>query len=171
MPRYGNSLCDLPAWARHPGQLSMSLLPGMLWSVVRITDVDNFEGTGFIVSVKSETIPGQRWSYVVTAHHVIRSCMEIGVEAPDAFTGDLRPAFELRDWRQPIAEMDLAIAPLPDREGQPFRSIDLETEAQKGEDLYHGVPIFYIGVFNPLKVTMVRSGTLGQLKVPITKDI
>jgi hypothetical protein len=148
----------------------MAFRPEMLWSVVRITSGGDLRGTGFIVSVASDAIPGRRWRYVITADHVIRYQAPLELEVPDAFTGALHPPFDFsKAWRKPFDGIDLALAPLPDRPGQPFLDVNLEAEALDGSVINHGVPIFYIGIFEDAKTTMVRSGTVGALSVPIQK--
>jgi len=49
----------------------MPLDPRMLNTVVRISSHGDLLGTGSIISIASESIPGRRWPYVVTADHVV----------------------------------------------------------------------------------------------------
>src|SRR5690242_18714552 len=93
-------------------------------------------GTGFLVTVESEALPGLRYRYVLTAHHVIGDAgAKIEVQpghhvlGPEAF-----PPKEITDWRQariplrpdsPEVNLDLALAPFPD-EGPPETAIPLE---------------------------------------------
>jgi hypothetical protein len=168
MSRNAPSLCDLPRWAvRRTGQVTMALGHNMLHSAVRITSVGDLLGTGFIVTVDSETIPGHSHGYVVTAHHVIARHLEIAMQASDPFTnGDLYPPVTVEDWRQPIDGLDLAVAPVPIQPGQKYCRTRLET-AMPTDQLplpRLGERIYYIGIFEPLKRPMARSGTIGALE-------
>jgi hypothetical protein len=64
----------------------MPLDRGMLDCAVRITSLGSLLGTGFLVTVPSETLAGVRWGYIVTAHHVVDKQIEIDVQAPDPDT-------------------------------------------------------------------------------------
>jgi hypothetical protein len=138
---------------------------------VRISSAGTLLGTGFILTVASESIPGKEWTYVVTAHHVIRGQAEIEIEIPDPL-GDhkLSPPIELADWRHPIETADLAIAPLFEAEHNRL-AVDLETSVVAPNLVPPlGCMVLYIGIFAPLEVPMARSGTLGALEVPIQKS-
>src|SRR5438132_8802514 len=84
-PASGRSLADWPQWARQAGpEIAMALSHSMMLSAVRIRGSKGL-GTGFLVTVRSETLPDHRWGYLVTAHHVIAKQTEINVQIPDAF--------------------------------------------------------------------------------------
>jgi hypothetical protein len=133
-------------------------------------------GTGFLVTVQSETLPGLRYGYVLTAHHVIDDAGTIEVQpghhlfGPESF-----PPREITDWRQariapfrpdgPEVNLDLALAPFPD-EGEPKLAISLEDgfldERVMGPKLGGGV--YYIGILHHLNDRpMARSGTIGSI--------
>ncbi|MDE2104770.1 MAG: hypothetical protein KGL39_46465, partial [Patescibacteria group bacterium] len=108
------SLCDIPRWARSTGRGTMPLDPKVLNSVVRVSTAGDLQGTGFIVGVMSETIPGKIWPYLITAHHVIRSQVLIEIQVPDPLTmGALSAPVAVDDWTQPFKAVDLAVAPFP----------------------------------------------------------
>ncbi len=153
----------------------------MLDGVVRISSAGDLIGSGCLIAVASETIPGHHWSYVVTAHHVVDKQVPIEVQAPDADYRDkpnpdsywsLHPAVEVSDWRQPLDGVDLAIAPFFGRPGEAdavlaFRLEDQVLEDRYGPDL--AGPIYYTGMFSPergVEVPMARTGTVGVMNVP-----
>ena len=148
----------------------MALGPNTLWSAIRVTSAGDLVGTGSIVSVPSETVEGWRWCYAVTAHHVVSNNVEIAVEVPDAFTGTLHRPLKLTDWRQPFRGVDLAIAPFRFALSQPFRGCHLEDQALPSNELPAlAAPIFYIGIFEPLDMPVVRGGHLSSMPTLITK--
>lgn len=129
-------------------------------------------GTGFVLAVPSEADPRIHLGYVATAHHVLDGQTRIEVQMPDprslAREVPLNPV-EVRDWRQPLAGIDLAIAPF-------LPVVDTGDGAVATSALpvgMHFLPpekvppvggdVYYVGFFDPLKRVMVRSGTLGAL--------
>lgn len=106
----------------------MPLSLSMIDSAVRITSAGDLLGTGFLVTVPSETLPGVRWGYVVTAHHVIDEQIEIAVQVPDPFTngGVLYDPVRVEAWRQPLRNVDLALAPFSSRPGSRHQAFELE---------------------------------------------
>src|SRR5712692_7855541 len=172
------TLCDRPSWAR--GQ-RMSLSLDMIHAAVRIvgaipdSGVMTGErrgaiGSGFLVMVKSETLEDVRYPYVLTAHHLLWEQNRIEVQAPDPTTvhGALHPPIEIDDWRQPLANVDLAIAPFPELVTSDLMYQALEFERQTLRlDQYPmlGSTIFYIGILTPVDRSMARVGTIGGLNV------
>lgn len=150
----------------------MPVDPKMLNSVVRITSAGDLLGTGSIVNVASETIPGLRWPYLVTAHHVIRNQVEIELEVADPLThGALFPPIPSEHWRQPLPGVDLAVAPFPQTLVPRFQGVHLEDHfVPENTVVPLGGQIYYVGVFAPLDVPMCRAGNLGALDVQINKD-
>src|SRR4051812_10872691 len=119
IPRYGDSLCDLADWFWRG---SMPLTIDTYLSPVRITSAGDLLGTGFLVSMPSEQHTGQYWPFLVTAHHVILNQIEVCVEIPDPFTGDLHPPHPVEGWEQPLDEIDLALAPYQGPANVPIRT-------------------------------------------------
>ena len=116
------SLTDLPDWARLPRH-RMPLDLSQLDSVVRIIgDLPDPSmrtgqrrgvlGTGFLCAVPSRNINGLRYPYVVTAHHVIEDQNRLEVQAlvPLSRGMELQAPVEIRDWIQPLENVDLALA-------------------------------------------------------------
>jgi len=162
----------LPPWAtrQFPGELSMPLDPKMLNSVVRINSAGDFQGTGFIIGVASERFPGRRWPYVITANHVVERQIEIELEVGDPLThGELLPPIPIKGWRQPLAGVDLSVAPFPEDRVPRFQGFPLENFIPEGEVVPLGGQICYLGIFAPLGVPMGRSATLGALDIQIEK--
>jgi hypothetical protein len=143
----------------------MALDPTMMNSAVRITAGTKL-GTGFVVSVPSETVPNSPHAYVVTAHHVIAGETRVAVQFPDPFTSELSEPVRLTDWRQPLERVDLALATIPDR--LPIRVQTIHRESSVWSDEYEGWPylgaaIHYVGILSPLDRPMVRTGAIGAL--------
>ncbi|MGO9763704.1 MAG: trypsin-like peptidase domain-containing protein [Solirubrobacteraceae bacterium] len=138
---------------------------------MRITSAGELCGTGFIVSVASETIKGKRWAYLLTAHHVIANQADVAVEVPDPLVyGALYDPVSVDDWRQPLLKGDLAVAPFPDDPERRFHGIHLETAVMPDNIVPAlGTVIHYIGIFAPLSVPMVRAGNLAAMAVPVDK--
>jgi len=83
---------------------------------------------------------------VITAHHVISAQMELDVHIPDPCSGGiLYPPMRVEQncWKQPLANVDLAIAPLP---------CELT-----GSDKYHAFPVEYM--FPTGRVQSMHLGT------------
>jgi hypothetical protein len=149
----------------------MPLDPKYLNSAVRITSAGDLLGTGSVVTVKSETIKGVRWPYVLTAHHVIKNQVAVELEVPDPLTyGVIFPPIPCDAWRQPLPGVDLAIAPFPEHLLPRWQAVELESFVPEGRVVPLGGQIHYIGMFAPLNVPMGRSASLGALDVPIVKD-
>lgn len=168
MSRHATSLCDLPRWAvRRTGDLTMPLHLSMIHSAVRISSFGDLAGTGFIVTVGSETIPGERYGYVITAHHVIDTGLGFEVQVPNPFAnGELYPPVPVSDWRQPLSKVDLAVAPFPAPDDRNYQAIDVEDvlPVDRRPRPRLGEQIYYIGIFEPLLRPMARSGTIGALE-------
>jgi hypothetical protein len=140
----------------------------MLQASVRINSVDELRGTGFVVTVASEALRECRWGYVITAFHVIENQIERNVIAYDPTRGGAaHPPIRIENWRRPLPDVDLAIAPFS-LEGLPVYALKLEdhvvpTDVIEAPNL--GAHIYYVGVFSTLDRMMARSGTLGALDV------
>jgi len=150
----------------------MPLRRELLNAVVRITTASDLRGTGILLQVPSEG--GRRYNYVVTADHVIRNQLEIGVHIPDPFAVDqprLYEPFGLEDWRQPLPGVDLAVSlfPAAHPEGA-VSAVPIEEMYPHGSMPLLGAEVYYVGIFAPLQIPMARSGTLGARNVPIPKD-
>ena len=90
-------------------------IPELFNSVVRITSAGELRGSGSIVYVPSETVPGKRRPYLVTAHHVIRGhegIIEIDVPDPEII-GDIAKTTSAAGFSRCLTEVDLAVAPFP----------------------------------------------------------
>lgn len=141
----------------------------MLEGSVRINSCDDLRGTGFVVTVPSARHADKRWGYAVTAHHVVRAQSDTSVVAFDPTRpGELHDPVAVESWRQPLPEVDLAIAPFS-AEGRPLSALKLEehvvpTMSIDGPNL--GARIYYVGVFVHLDRMLARSGTIGALDVP-----
>jgi hypothetical protein len=153
----------------------MPIDPKMMHSAVRIIgDVPDDRlvmgrrrgpiGTGFFVTVPSEADRTVRYGYVLTAHHVIEDESLIEIQAPNPFgNGELYEPVAVTGWRQPLSDVDLALAP--------FGGGDRAHQALKAESqiLPHGTmpalgaDIHYIGILTPLDRSMARTGTIGAL--------
>jgi hypothetical protein len=141
----------------------------MLNGVVRISSVGDLLGTGSVIGVESESVPGLRWPYVVTAHHVIKNQIEIALEVPDPLAhGVMFPPIPCGDFRQPLKDMDVAIAPFPQWLVPRFQAIHFpEHFVPAGTVVPLGGQIFYLGVFAPLDVPMCRPANLAALDIPV----
>ena len=144
----------------------MSLNPDMIFTAVEIRNQDGAIGTGFLMSVKSETTPN-RWPYVITAEHVVRGETDITVAAPDPNrSGELYDPEPINDWQQPIPGLDLAVSPWPFKPGLPYKSVDMEHNLYPlSEERISmlGAPVHYIGLFAPARRMMARGGTFGAI--------
>jgi hypothetical protein len=145
----------------------MPLDPRLLNSVVRISSADALLGTGSLISVPSEGIEGAFWPYVVTAHHVVANQVLVEIGVPDPLGHGLFKPVAVDDWRQPIPDVDLAIAPFPLELVPRFLSAGLPQFVPEGMVAPLGSEIFYLGIFAPREVPMARAATLGALRVPI----
>jgi hypothetical protein len=149
----------------------MPLDPRLLDSVVRISSAGDLLGTGSIVSVRSEATPEASWAYVVTAHHVIAHQVLLEIEVPDPLDhGKLFPPMPIDDWWQPLADVDLAIAPFPAELVPRSQATGLGQFIPEGSVVPLGGQVFYLGIFAPLEVPMARGATLGALDIPINVD-
>lgn len=164
------SLCDLPRWRVRKRQ-QMPLDPAILGSAVRITSFGDLCGTGFIMTVPSESIPGKRWGYVLTAHHVIKGQVGVEIEVPNPFDlATLQAPITVENWTQPLDGVDLAVAPISTEFGRKFAATGIENALPAGDVPLLGTPIHYVGIFAPIEGPMVRSGTLGGLDHKIVED-
>jgi hypothetical protein len=150
--------------------MAMPLSLQMLLASVRINSFSELIGTGFVVTVVSETVPENRWGYVVTANHVVDKYkgMDRNVVAYDPTReGAPHTPIPVENWRQPLPNVDLAIAPFSIA-GVPMYALKLEdhvvpTDLIPGPNL--GAHVYYVGVFTLVDRVMARSGTLGAINV------
>ena len=159
----GSSLTDLPAWARQAlGKRTMPLPLESLRAAVRITSHGDLRGTGFFVRVRSEAGHGP-YSYLITAHHVIKNQSGIEVEIPNPSTnGELWPPVAVGYWRQPLTDVDLAIAPYQEGEHRNHHTVWSDLIWSGHADL--GGLTYYVGIFEPLGRPIARSGTIAALE-------
>jgi hypothetical protein len=158
----------LPQWAVSRRTGLMPLDPGMLNCAVRISSHDDLRGTGSIISVPSEAIPGRSWPYLITADHVVKN-HEVEVEVPDPRTlGDLFPPMRVERWRQPIPNVDLAIARLPPVPAWQASRLEVDVLIP-GNMPPLGAPLHYLGIFERLNRPMARTGAIGSPRIPIPK--
>jgi hypothetical protein len=149
---------------------AMPLHPRVLNSVVRITSAGDFQGSGSIVYVPSETVDGHMWPYLVTAHHVVRShesMIEVDVPDPEIL-GEIAEGIPVTGWVQPVPQVDLAIAPFPVDRAPRYQGFMLDHFMPRGSGIGLGGEILYVGIFAPENVPMARSGSIGAVNVPIT---
>jgi hypothetical protein len=123
-------------------------------------------GTGFLITVPSTNPAGQRYGYVLTAHHVIWDQNRVEIQAPDPTTnGELHPPLAINDWRQPLDNVDLALAPVRDASGRIYQAIELEKNVVPPRTVPAlGASIYYVGILMPLDRPMARSGTIGAVE-------
>ncbi|HEU5476653.1 MAG TPA: serine protease [Gaiellaceae bacterium] len=127
-------------------------------------------GTGFVVSVLSETLADVRYAYVLTAHHVIDLEPRVEIQCANPFApGELYPPISLTDWRQPIEGLDLVVCPISENEqsggDQTIQGVDLAGGVLPPINIPSlGTTVHYIGYLEPLDRMMVRSGTVGALE-------
>lgn len=151
----------------------MSLGPQHLNSVVRITSVGDFLGSGSIVGVRGEDDPSWVWPFLVTAHHVVRSQIEIAVEIADPReNGVLFPpvAMDPGAWYAPIDGLDLAIAPFPFNEFPTHQLTPLEHFVPANRMPRLGAPVHYLGVFSPVDAPVCRTGALAAYDIPVDRN-
>ena len=125
-------------------------------------------GTGFFITVASETHADLRYGYVVTADHVIWDQNQIEVQAPDPTqNGALHPPIDIDGWRKPLADVDLAIAPFNygNTDYRLYQALQLERQVLPLGDIPDlWARIHYIGILVPLHRPMARSGTICALE-------
>lgn len=172
---------DLPNWVRkQEGDRTVPLDKSVLDVVVRIVGdipADNLLGrtrgtigTGFVLAVPSETIRGQRWYYVLTAHHVIDGESHPQLQATNPFAPDtVYDPVSISGWRQPLDGVDLAIAPLdldPDESrDQVIHGLAIEEKVFPPDFVPKlGAVVHYVGYLEPLNRMMVRTGAIGALE-------
>jgi hypothetical protein len=147
-----------------------TLDPILLNNVVRITTAGDLLGSGSIVSVRSES--GRERPYLVTAHHVVRSQILIEIDVPDPAGDGLQEGIsvEAEHWRQPIADVDLAIAPFPYQHVARWQAFSLEEQFIDNDVVVPlGGTVHYLGIFASTGTPMARTGTIGAYDVPIDK--
>jgi hypothetical protein len=147
----------------------MPVHPAVLNSVVRITSAGDLRGSGFIVYIPSEAVDGHMWSYLVTAHHVVRgheSLIEIDVPDPQII-GDIAEGIPVRDWVQPVPHVDLAVARFPLELVPRYQGFLLEHFMPERSGIGLGGQILYVGIFAPENAPMARAGNVGAVEVPI----
>jgi hypothetical protein len=123
-------------------------------------------GTGFFVTVPSETDPNRLFPYLVTAHHVLEDQNTVEMQVPHPILpGRLSPPVVVADWQQPLPRVDLAVAALRYPFPVSMIGIRLDTHVLPDQSglLVPGSTFFYVGVLVPADRVMVRSGTIGAL--------
>jgi hypothetical protein len=115
-----------------------------------------------IVGVESETIRGRHWPYLITADHVIRSQVLIELDIPDSHIhGELFGSVPVEGWRQPLPEVDLAVAPFPYDRVPRYQNFLLERFVPCESVVPLGGQVLYLGIFEPAQVPMARGSNLG----------
>jgi hypothetical protein len=177
--RGGFDPCEFPLWHRKGG--SQYRMPLDLYSLncaarivggipTRAGVVRDTIGTGFFLSVQSETSPDTTLYYLVTAHHVINgpSAEPIDVHAAHPRSGVFGPSMRITNWMHPIPDLDLVFAPV---EPTSFMKISWEESVIpdrapcREQELFPGSLFHYIGMFAPANRVMARSGTFGALDI------
>ncbi len=124
-------------------------------------------GTGFLITVLSEADPETSYGYAVSAHHVIDGERHVEVQVPNPFAnGELYPPVTVEDWRQPLPDVDLALAPIGPAPEQTWSAMRLEHHLIPNEVVLApmlGGRVYYVGILTPLDRPMVRSATIGAL--------
>lgn len=172
------SLADLPLWAREARTKSMPLDLSMMDAAVRlIADVPDDRavlrhrrktiGTGFLVAVPSEADKDIRYGYVVTAHHVIEDAANIEVQVPDPLNyGKFQPPRRVADWRQPLKDVDLVVAPFRGATEDRYGGLPIDEMFMPRTVVPHlAGTIHYIGTLEPINQPMARVASLGALYV------
>jgi hypothetical protein len=167
------SLTDIPEWGRQ----QMSLNDTILSSVVRVIgdkhdsaypgSVRGVIGTGFLCAIPSRLVPNARYTYVVTAHHVIEDqndSVEVQAPFPNSMGSELQDPVEVSGWTQPLDGVDLAIADFYAVVDGTYGGLASEFHffPEGGYPPLGGV-VHYVGILEPEDRVMVRSGTLGAL--------
>lgn len=151
----------------------MTLNPLMLNSAVRISSHGDLLGTGSIISVASESIPGKRWPYLVTADHVVQGYDGmVELEVPDGRNnGKVFAPIPADPFVRPIPGVDIAVAPFPEHLVPRYQETRIEHFVPEGHVAPLGATIFYLGIFAGPDTPMARSGTLGTIDIPIEKQV
>ena len=125
-------------------------------------------GTGFIVCVESERVPGSEYGYLLTAHHVIED--ESGLELLIPRVDDPMqhyPIIDAPDFDHPVERLDLAIAPFDIPPGYSPTALrlgfNLPPPGEMKLESLLGTTFHYVGYLEPLKLVMARSGTIGRV--------
>jgi hypothetical protein len=148
----------------------MPLNPFMLNSAVRVSSAGDLLGSASLIGVESESEPGLRWPYVVTAHHVIRNAVAIELEIPDPITHTkLNEPVRAQPFRQPLPGVDLAISPFSPLSVPRYQACPLSHFLPAGHVVALGGPVYYLGMFAGREpdVPMCRTGAMGALYVPM----
>jgi hypothetical protein len=145
----------------------------MLNSVVRISSHGDLLGTGSIITVPSESIPGVRWPYLVTADHVVQGYDGmVELEVPDGRNnGKVFAPIPADPFVQPFSGVDLAVAPFPEHLVPRYQETRIEHFVPEGHVAPLGATIFYLGIFAGPDVPMARSGTLGTIDIPRETEV
>jgi hypothetical protein len=130
-------------------------------------------GTGFFVTIESETVPGKRYAHLVTTDHTIaKHGPDVEAEIANPFieghTSGPIP-IDGRDWVRSrcLFGMDLAIVPWFWRYPEPphkLMAISLEDLFLRDRShLRLGSTVYYIGLLAHHNRIMVRTGNVGAL--------
>jgi Trypsin-like peptidase domain len=169
------SLTDMPRWARSWNR--MALNPSILDAPVRIIgDIPDpttvlgqrrgVVGTGFLCAVPSRNIPGLRYGYVVTAHHVIEDQNRPEVQAPQprSWGQALQEPVVMEKWLQPLDGIDLALARFGGEYAVWYGGLATDRLFLPPDITPPlGGTVHYVGILEPEDRVMARSGTLGAL--------
>jgi Trypsin-like peptidase domain len=170
------SVTDMPRWAKQDGNRT-ALNPSILDAPVRIIgDIADrtaplgqrrgVVGTGFLCAVPSRNIPGLRYGYVVTAHHVIESQNRSEVQAPQprSWGQALQEPVVTEEWIQPLDGADLALARFGGEHANWYGGLATERLfLPPNVTPPLGGIVHYVGILEPEDRVMARSGTLGAL--------
>jgi hypothetical protein len=126
-------------------------------------------GSGFLVQVPSETYPERSWGYMVTAGHVVRDEPYVEVRALQR-DGTPFPDEPVSNWKIPHGDkIDIAVAPWDPpagRQEEEYTALLFVGQfAESAASLQYGGRIYYVGILEPVKEVMVRSGTVGAIGV------
>jgi hypothetical protein len=102
----------------------------------------------------------------------VRSQIVIEVDVPDPASDELQTGISVDadQWRQPIPDVDLAVAPFPHEQVQRWQAFSLENHFIDDDVVVPlGGIVHYLGIFAPRDVPMARTGSLGAYDVPVDK--
>jgi hypothetical protein len=121
-------------------------------------------GTAFFIQVPSEAVPERVYLYLVTAHQVLEDQNKVEMEVPHpGLDGLLSSPVTVKNWTQPLKQVDLAVAPLAHSISLMGIRLDTQVLPDRPRLLFPGSTVYYVGVLVPIDRTMARSGTIGAL--------
>lgn len=177
----GAAFRGLPHWYRN-GARRMPLRLDSIYAPVRILgdvrtpgggSAQRVVGTGFFVTVGSETLPSRsvRYAHLVTADHiVVKHGPDLAIQIANPWAeGQVTEPIPIdgRDWMRPLPEMDLAVLPwfqLAPDPLPPLMAVGIEDQFLRDRThLRHGSTVYYIGLLASQDRIMVRTGNIGAL--------